>query len=307
LTCVVAETKLRATVVITKGFIMNKFIAITVSAVVLAACTDQRNADSTDNGGGGSNPPPGGVTSDNVLVGDLKAATYDAGDGSLVVQITLDGNDLNQDYGAATPDGDYDLFTLQNSMTDRFFTAFAGESTDGSVSAVVVSDGGQFNRFFGGATASQASYSAPAGGITNYSGDYVGLLNFGPAAGSGPGDSSTPHRSLQVNGEVFFKADFTDNAVNGNIYNRTYGPDGTGTDLPEVVLTIGEIAADGSFTGSVELLDQTGVGSYAGVFGGSGATAVAGTVALGAGFSDGAIPGADGNEREFGIFVLDQD
>ncbi len=286
---------------------MNKFIAITVSAVVLAACTDQSNSDSTNNGGGVTDPPPGAVTRDNVVVGDLKSATYGAGDGSLVVQITLDGNDLNQSYGTPTADGDYNRYTLQNSATDRFFTAFAGASTDGSVSAVVVSDGGQFNRFFGGATANQVSYSAPASGIANYSGDYVGLLNFGPAAGDGPGESSTPHRSMQVNGEVFFKADFSDNAVNGNIYNRTYGPDGTGTALPEIVLTVGDIAANGSFTGTVELTDQVGVGNYSGVFGGSGATAVAGTVALGAGFSDGAIAGADGNEREFGIFVLDRD
>ncbi|WP_108815738.1 hypothetical protein [Loktanella sp. Alg231-35] len=289
---------------------MNRSVALTVPALVLAACSDQRADDSTDpdpDTGGVTDPTPGAVTSDNIVVGDLRAATYNAGDGSLLVQITLDGNDVNQSYGPATADGDYDIFTLQNSATDRFFTAFAGESTDGSVSAVVVSDGGQFNRFFGGATVNQVTYAAPTGGIANYSGDYVGLLNFGPAAGDGPGEASTPQQSMQVNGEVFFKADFTDNAVNGNIYNRTYGPTGTGTALPEIVLTVGDISADGSFTGTVELRDLTGIGDYSGAFGGSGATAVAGTVALGAGFSDGAIAGADGREREYGIFVLDQD
>lgn len=288
---------------------MNKFVAIAASALLIAACTDQRDAevDPVDGGGGGGDVTDPPVTSDNIAVGDLQGATYDADGGSLVVQITLDGNAVTQNYGAATPDGDYDLYTQQNSPTDRFFTAFAGESDDGSVSAVVVSDGGQFNRFFGGATANQASYTAPASGISNYSGDYVGLLNFGPAAGDGPGEASTPNRSLQVNGEVFLKADFSDNAVNGNIFNRTYGPDGTGTALPEIVLVIGDIAADGSFTGTVELTSQDAVGGYAGVFGGNDATAVAGTIALGGGFSDGAIPGAEGNEREFGIFVLEQD
>lgn len=291
---------------------MNKYLALTIAGAFLAACSgpsDDDGGSGTGSGGGSTGGTDGGAAplASSVVVGDVQGASYDGASETLIVQITMDGNNVTQNYGTGVADGDYTYYEQQLTTTDRFFSAFAATSTDGSVSGVVVSDGGQFNRFFGGATANQASYTAPAGGIVNFSGEYVGLLNFGTAAGDAPGESSTPTQSFQVNGDAYIKADFSDNYVNGNIFNRTYGADGTGTALPEIVLVDATINADGSFSGLAELGVLEEVGSFEGVFGGSGASAVAGTVALEAGFSDGIIPGATGNEREFGIFVLDSE
>jgi len=286
---------------------MNKFITLSVVTVLLAGCESR----ATDDTAGGTDPTGGTGTpaSGTILLGDLKAADLNTATDELTVQITLDDDDTQQSYGTGAAFGDYRVYTLQNDLeASRYFTAFSGVSDDESVQAVVVMDGGQFNRFFGGATASQISYVAPTGGISNYAGDYVGLLNIGPVAPGGgviDSDSSVPRIASTVTGEVFLQADFTDSAVNGAIYNRSvdigFGPD----DMPELVLVVGDIGADGGFGGDIELLTQDGVGSYSGVFGGTNAASAAGVVELTAGFLPGPIP-ADGNEREFGIFILDQ-
>lgn len=290
---------------------MNKFIMLSAAAALLTACADAAAVDGEEDDG---NNPDVVVSNGTVSLGDLSAADFDAGDNELTVVITLDGNNVQQlyDFEGSDDSGTYSEFSQQLDSTDRIFTGFGAQSSDGSVQAVVVSDGGQFNRFFGGAFATQNDFEAPASGIVNFSGAYIGLVNFpdGPSDGGVDGsDSSVPRASGQVTGDVFFKADFADNAVNGAIFNRELG----GEDLPEIVLTIGSIAADGSFTGTAELIDLTGVGQYSGVFGGDGATSVAGVIRLEDGFLD--EPGEEpdeedddsGNEVEHGIFVLDAD
>jgi len=267
--------------------IMNKFIVIGVTTVLLAGCESRAVTDPTGSG----TPTTGTPASGTITVGDLQSAALDTSTNELTVQITLDGDDLLQSYGTGAAAGAYRVYTFQNSPTDREFTAYAGTSTDESVQAVVVMDGGQFNRFFGGAAVTQANYTAPSGGIIDYQGSYVGLLNFGPVAGAGVPDSvsSVPNAATEVTGDVFLKADFTDGAVNGAVYNRSTGA----IDMPELVLVVGSaIGADGSFSGAVEdSITQTAQGTYSGVFGGTDAAAVAGIVEL---------------EREIGIFVLDQ-
>lgn len=294
---------------------MNKFIMASAAAVILSACADEApvEVDVIDNGG----DPDVEVTNGVVSLGDLTGANFDGS--NLTVIITLDGNNVQQTYDAeGVNDGGYSEFSQQLSETDRIFTGFGAESSDGGVQAVVVSDGGQFNRFFGGAFATQNDYTAPTSGIINYSGSYIGLVNF-PSLDELPGEpaegdsvSAVPSASGQVVGEVIFKADFSDNAVNGSIFNRNID----GEDLPEIVLTVGDIAADGSFTGTVELLDLTAVGQYGGIFGGDGATSVAGVVRLEDGFLDDPFAEVDededeeessGFEIEHGIFVLDAD
>jgi len=283
--------------------IMNKFIVIGVTTVLLAGCESRAVTDPTGSG----TPTTGTPASGTITVGDLQSAALDTSTDELTVQITLDGDDLLQSYGNGGAAGAYRVYTFQNSPTDREFTAYAGTSTDESVQAVVVMDGGQFNRFFGGAAVTQANYTAPSGGIIDYAGSYVGLLNFGPVAGAGvPGSgSSVPNAATEVTGDVFLKADFTDGAVNGAVYNRLANSGATA--MPELVLVVGtDIGADGSFSGAVEDdITQAAWGTYSGVFGGTDASSVAGIVELGAGFLPAAIPG-DGNEREVGIFVLDQ-
>ena len=286
---------------------MNKFITLSVVTVLLAGCESR----ATDDTAGGT-PTTGGTgtpASGTILLGDLKAADLNTATDELTVQITLDDDDTQQSYGTGAAFGNFTRYTLQNDpVTGRFFTAFSGVSDDESVQAVVVMDGGQFNRFFGGATATQNSYVAPTGGISNYAGDYVGLANIGtPVIGGGvPGsESSVPNIATLVTGEVFLQADFTDSAVNGAIYNRFFGFGPGAVAMPELVLVVGDIGADGGFGGDIELLTQDGVGSYSGVFGGTNAASVAGVVELTGGFLPGGIL-ADGNEREFGIFILDQ-
>ena len=285
---------------------MKKMLGLAAVLVLLAACEKRTLEDDGATGGGGATPVP---TSGTILLGDLKAADLNIASDELTVQITLDDDDTQQSYGTGAASGDFRVYTLQNDpATGRYFTAFSGVSDDESVQAVVVMDGGQFNRFFGGATATQNSYVAPAGGISNYAGDYVGLVNIGPDAPGGgvPGsDSSVPRIATTVTGNVLLQADFSDGAANGAIFNRFFGFGPGAVAMPELVLVVGDIGADGGFGGDIELLDQDGVGSYSGLFGGTNAASAAGVVELTGGFLPGAIP-ADGNEREFGIFILEQ-
>lgn len=251
-----------------------------------------------------------------VTVGDLTASAYDADAGTLSVTISLDADTATALYD---PDGTlngFDRFSQQDEPTDRYFVGLAKESDDGSVVATVVQDGGQFNRFFGGAVATQNNYSAPTTGLTSYAGGYVGLLNFGPSAVASGGDASldagTP---TEVTGTVFLNADFNDNSINGSIYERAadLDQDGISDELATIILTSDDFTSDGGFTGTVELGDLTGVGTYGGVFGGTDASAVAGVVNLtGADFLDGTTLSGGGEfegdqaHNEFGIFVADQ-
>lgn len=307
---------------------MNKFLGLGAVLALLAAC-DERPANAVvdpDVPVDPDNPP---VLEGNVVLdGDLDSAAYNGSD-ELTIQITLDGGvgQLQEYVSAGTLNG-YNAFTFQDGTDSRFFRAFALESSDGELQGVVVSDGGQFNRFFGGGAIIQGDYTAPTSGLSRYSGTYVGLVNFGPdAPGASPPPGSVngvPRVSDAVEGQIFILADFNAPAsLNGEIFNRTldnFGP------LPEVVLTATDIADDGSFSGTAELGDLTPLGGYSGVFSGTDASSVGGIVELGAGFLglqplfDGEgnpvidfetgeqvlVPIGDGNEVEFGIFVLDE-
>lgn len=290
-----------------------KNIAYTV--VVLAALSA---CDSTGGDDGGTSGPVNPVTPPAVnvvpeqIAGDLDAASFDADDATLTVRITLDADELDAVYtrnSAYDVDG-YMAFTTQDDPLDRFVTAFAAESGDGSVQAVLAADGGQFTKYFGGATYSQTSaYAAPSRGVASYAGTYVGTLNFGTREGTLPSsapDDLLPERSYRVGGEVFLNADFTDGTVNGAIYNREIldgvdGPLATPTSIPTIFLIPTNIEANGSFTGAVENPAQDDVGSYGGTFGGSNASSVAGGIRLEGDF----VPTFE-NEEEYGIFVLDQ-
>ncbi len=316
---------------------MKNFMVMAVLAALLAACgdgdpnDDEGEVAETDDvavGGGDTGneedeETDGGAVIENgtANVGDLVGSSYDADTETLSVTISLNADTATTLYGreagALTLNG-YDRFVQQDEPTDRYFVGLAKESDDGSVQATVVQDGGQFNRFFGGAIAEQNNYSAPSAGLASYAGAYVGLLNFGPpatpAAGGDP--SIEPGTPTEVTGAVFLNADFNDNKINGSIYDREADLDNDGTpdDLATVVLTADDFAADGTFTGSVELSDKTGVGTYGGVFGGDDAAAVAGVVNLsGASFLDGvSLSGGGGPfegddaQNEYGIFVINQ-
>lgn len=290
---------------------MKKILSIAIVTALVAGCGEERDPASDPGTDPGTDPVTGADGA--VVVGDITSASFDSADGTLTVQIALDGDDVMQEYVAAGSRDGYSKFTQQDDPLDRAFTAFAGESDDGSVQAVVAMDGGQFNRFFGGGTITQNNYTAPTTGLVSYSGAYVGVTNVGPGLPTGGADPSiTPGSTTDITGTVFINADFTDSQLNGSIYDRVFDPDGEAIDLQTVVMTVTSIGDDGLFTGVVEFEDLAGVGTYTGAFGGDDAASVAGIVSLGEGFLEGATDGGvtttqfDGiiGESENGIFVL---
>lgn len=220
----------------------------------------------------------------------------------------------------------YRAFYVQEDALDRFFVALTAASADGSVNATVAGDGGQFNTFFSGAeyerpgayTPPDASQAGPGNGQVSYKGKYAGLLNGGGGRnealpippGRNMAPSEIPYQPAQVTGDVFVNANFADNKVNGVVKNRNTTLFGTPTGLEDVVLTPSDILANGTFEGKTQRpsdIDprKTETGAYAGVFGGTDASSVAGAVHLDENVYDRNDTRIDG-AIERGVFVLDQ-
>ncbi|WP_353475319.1 hypothetical protein PVT71_17355 [Salipiger sp. H15] len=226
---------------------------------------------------------------------------------------------------------DYVAYSVQEDALDRFFLALGGMSPDGSVSAVAVGDGGQFNNVFqdadyarDGAFDPPDYETDPASGQVTYVGNYAAVTNLGSRAGLDlkpvgdlPDDYSQlalPGQPAQITGVIFLNANFADALVNGEILNRTLidirdadptFPTGR-TSLDKVVLTESTIDELGEFTGGAEFEDESSVGTFAGIFGGEDATYAAGTTDLAWHLS--APFGEDGEYdiEEVGMFVLTQ-
>ena len=159
------------------------YLAIAVCAG-LAAC----------GGGTGNNPINGGggdgeTTQNDIpeeLARNLQRINYNADTDTLIVEISsLDSGDgeATYDRNPALDVPGYSAFTLQDDPLDRMFIALVAASTDGSVQAGVVADGGQFNRYFsGGFYERTGPYSQPTTGQVSYAGAYAGITNL-PAAG----------------------------------------------------------------------------------------------------------------------------
>ena len=110
----------------------------------------------------------------------------------------------------------------------------------------------------------------------SYAGEYAGLLNVSINGQVPPGTDPEliPGQPVRVAGEVFINADFTDNAVNGAIIDRRTIEGNI--ELSPVIMAVTDIKANGTFSGTAESPEQAGIGTFAGAFGGTGATAVAG-------------------------------
>ncbi len=281
---------------------MNKFLGMAAMAALLTACADAEETDAVDPGTGGGG---GVVGASDLAVGDIDAAAFDAASETMTVAITLDADVANQVYtrNVTYDTAGYQAYTTQDDPLDRMFTAFGGVSADGVTTAVVAMDGGQFNRYFGGAVFNATSYAAPSGGLSSYAGTYAGLSNVGTRVGtlpSGAPASLLPERATRTSGLVFINADFTDNQLNGAIYDRI-ALDGSGLAVdPVIVLVPTGIAANGSFSGIVEKQDLTPIGEFTGTFGGTNASAIAGGIYI-TDFDPDIL-----GEEERGIFVLDQ-
>ncbi|AFO91804.1 thymidylate synthase [Phaeobacter inhibens] len=288
------------------------------AATLLSACGGGTNPFDTDDG------TDGGTTTDPIvpeaLASDVDSVAYDADAGTLVISgLSLDDTPFSASYRRrpALDRQGYQAYTAQDSSLDRHVTAYVREIENGAF-AVVVATGGQFSYYFAGTNYGRTGgYSAPtedvaSGGVVSYAGTYVGLLNVGgdggdllPVTPGTPGDIR-PAQTAETTGDAFINADFRDNIVNGTIYNRQIEPitdGGTPQTLLALDLAPTAIAENGTFTGTASQVTngtRTNVGTYGGIFAGTDATSVGGSV-----FAADHIESIQGVE-EYGIFVLGQ-
>ncbi|WP_293573451.1 thymidylate synthase [Phaeobacter sp.] len=298
---------------------MKRVILGCVAAAAVSGCGGGTNPFNTDDGGTGGTDD-GAITIPENLASDVESVAYDASAGTLVITgLSLDDTPFSASYQRrpALDRNGYLAYTAQDSSLDRHVTAYVREIEDGAF-AVAVATGGQFSYFFSGTNyGRRGGYSAPtgdvnSGGIVSYAGTYVGLLNIAGDGGDllpvtpGTPDDIRPEQVAEVTGDAFINADFTDNVVNGTIYNRQIEPlaDGAAaTDVQTLDLAPGTLEANGTFTGTVSITNNgaiTPVGEYGGIFAGTDATSVAGSLT-----AEGHIENAPDIE-EYGIFVLGQ-
>ena len=242
-----------------------------------------------------TNPKPtdtdtgGGTTTSGIpaaLAGNVSTMSYNASLGTLSITLSgLDADAVKANF-TRTPSldiGQYAAFITQDDPLDRLFTALAATSFDGSVTAGVVADGGQFGRYFpGGFYVQNSAYVPPSvAGLASYAGRYAAVSNTdAPGANLLPVPGGTdpallPAESARIDGMIFINIQFGENQLNGVIFNRQYTD--YNTSLPDVLLIPATLATDGSFYGTVEM-GGTAIGSYGGVVGGSGGTSIAGVV-----------------------------
>jgi len=263
-----------------------------------------------------------------AVASNLTALSFDATASTVTVEISgLDSSPSvvstftrNLGAEAGLPAGHL-AYTLQEDPLDRFFSAIVSESNDGTVRGGVVSDGGQFLRFFSGVYYERdggftppTSTTSPGSGQVSYAGDYVGLDNW---SGPVPNLPAGTHPSIQmqapgrVTGQIFLNVNFDDLLINGSVFNRILldrpsvaNPNGDPHQVPTLILTPGNIAADGTYAGdSIEAsVDGTlqSIGQYSGIFGGANAASMAGGLII-TDFD----PNLE-NESEHGFWVLTQ-
>lgn len=278
---------------------MRRFLLGVAAATMVSAC-DSGNPWLED--GDGTDP-----ITPTATTGDLESVVYDPTAQTLTVNgMTFDGGPATTVYtrNAAMDRVGYEAYTSQNSSVDRHYTAYV-KQMDGATASIVVA-GGQFGFYFGGSTFSRnGTYSAPASGQVTYIGNYVGLTNSArtpstdllvPPAGTSP--LNTPRQAAEVTGRIALTANFNSAAIEGGVTNRVLVDSGTAID--DIELQNGVIASDGTFAGKVTQSAGSEAGDYGGVFGGTGATSVAGTL-----YVKDHITGAT-NPEEYGLFVLAQ-
>ena len=247
-----------------------------------------------------------------AVAGSLEGISYDPASQTLTVRgIALDDTPVEAVYRRrpALDRGGYEAYTVQDSSLDRHTTPYV-KDLGGTRGAIVVT-GGQFEHYFGGGVYGRSgAYSPPpatvnGNGLVSYAGNYVGLLN-GPGDGGdllpvapGTPPNILPRQAAEVTGRVLVNADFADNVVNGQVFDRVVVDD-PGLALRDLALAPAEIdTTTGSFTGEITI-DLLPKGTYGGIFGGPDAAAVAGAL-----FAKDHIDAVT-NEEEYGVFVLQQ-
>ena len=269
-------------------------------------------------------PPGGEVDPDEVgipeaLSNDLESFTYNPNTQTLTIRgVTADDSPFEDVYRRrpALDRGGYEAYTTQDGSLDRHSTAYVRD-INGTRAALAVT-GGQFGYYFAGAAYGNGQFTAPIpeqgneeGGLVQYAGNYVGMLNvegsgedlLPVAPGTEPG--FRPYQAAEVTGRILITASFADGSVSGIVTEREvldYVAE-PGDTFPLAVtdleLAPTAIAADGTFFGEVTQ-GQQAKGEYGGIFGGIGATEVAGAVHAQEHLDDFT------NEEEYGLFVLGQ-
>ncbi|WP_164659943.1 thymidylate synthase [Tropicibacter sp. Alg240-R139] len=287
---------------------MKRFWLGIVAAATVSAC----GGDTFSNSGSPENPVEPTPTVPEAIAGDVTSVEYNKSNQTLTVTgSSLDNTPFDAVYtrNAGLDVPGYEAYTTQDSSLDRHFTAFAQER-DG-VYATVVGGGPQFNAVIMGSNFGRdGTYTAPdasqeGSGLVSYAGTYVGILNTEGDGGDllavtdGTAEEVQPTQIAEITGVIYINADFADNSINGIVYERVI-PD-TGASLEDLSLFPGTITSDGSFDGEVRLGADQAVGTYAGLFGGTDASAVAGALNV-----SNHIDGDSGQALEYGIFVLAQ-
>lgn len=278
------------------------------AVVVLAACSGGNPFELDDTTSDGDETSPG-VPED--IAGSIESFSYDPTNETLVVRgMDLDATPYQATYTRkpGLDIGDYEAYTSQQNPLTRHTTFFVRD-INGTRAGVAMS--GQFGHVFGGALYKGKDFSAPdvatAGGLVSYAGDYVGFVNTAgssedllPTAPGTP-DDIKPGQVAEITGRVFINADFSDNTVDGRVYNRII-PDatvGSGYEGPldNIDFEPTSIDKNGNFVGNVTDPSHKDIGTYGGAFGGTDGRAVAGALTATGHITDDTI--------EFGIFVLD--
>jgi hypothetical protein len=213
------------------------------------------------------------------------------------VIVPLDASPVTATFvrDAALDTPGFKAFRYRETSSNRMFVALLATSAGGDATAGVIGSG-QFTEMVWGSNYDNDGLSKPVLGLASYRGNYAGVLNTGSAI-PGPGTPFDPIQPYRVQGDVLLNADFTNSSVEGGIRNREVVD--TSAALDDLFLQITEINADGSFGGTVAYADTSAAGTYGGVFGGTGATAVAGAIEVGPDPND-----SDLLER--GVFVADR-
>ncbi|MFC4667707.1 thymidylate synthase [Seohaeicola nanhaiensis] len=280
---------------------MKRFSLSIAACAALAACSGGNPFAGTD-----TETPDSGIPA--ALASDLDGVTYNPVAQTLTVRgVSLDNTPYEVVYERkpGLDRGGYEAYTAQQSSLQRHTTAYV-KDIDGTRAAVVVT-GGQFRHYFAGTVYGRnGAFDPPPSNSENqlvsYAGNYVGLLNMAGDGGDlkpvapGTNPDIRPVQAAEVTGKVLVNADFSDNMVNGSIYERTIVDGGTALSTLDLDPTTID-ATEGTFTGEVSINLQN-KGTYGGIFGGQDSSAVAGSV-----FVKDHIDGVD-NEEEYGIFVL---
>lgn len=277
---------------------MSAYRAALAALLVVAACDGNPFAPAitpvdptvpVDPGGGVT--VGNGVTVNANVVGDMRSVAL-AGNNTDPIQVNINSQDSAMLEGSyvrnpALDVSGYKAYTYQETGSNRMLVALVSDRLS-SAKGIVAVDGGQFATYHGGGLYARAeTFTVPddpsgAQGKFNYSGSYVGLLNFGDVVPGGPGGDLDPIQSYRTSGRVLITADFEEMAVSGGIDNRRIVD--TGDALATQMLYDGTIDENGNFAGKTQRLDVDTVtgdgrlvdsGNYAGIFAGDNASEIA--------------------------------